>query len=281
VTGPGALVVCPTPIGNLGDVTLRVVDELRAADAAACEDTRHSRTLLARHGVELPLLPLHEHNERAQAPALVARIERGERICLLTDAGTPALSDPGARLISAAIEAGVEVVVLPGASAVTTALVASGMAGGGFCFAGFLPRSASGLGTLLDRLDAPGLPVVAFESPRRLPATLARLAARDSDRSAAVCRELTKLHESVRRGTVAELAAVFAEPPRGEITLVLAAVTQQAPDLPDDAVLAELADALGAKRAAAVAASLSGAPRNAIYARLTRSRGGRSDVAHP
>src|SRR5262249_7935025 len=160
-------------IGNLADVTLRVLDELRHADAAACEDTRHSRKLLARHGLDLPLLPLHEHNERAQAPALVARVERGERICLLTDAGTPAVSHPGSRLIATAIAAGVDVVVLPGPSAVTAALVASGMAGGGFTFAGFLPRGAGAIRALLDRVDAAGMPVVAFESPRRLPATLA------------------------------------------------------------------------------------------------------------
>ena len=270
--GPGALVVCPTPIGNLADVTLRVLDELRRADAAACEDTRHSRKLLVRHGIDLPLLPLHEHNERAQAPALVARIERGERLCLLTDAGTPAVSDPGSRLIAAAIAAGVEVVVLPGPSAVTAALVASGMSGGGFAFAGFLPRGAGAIAALLDRLDAAGLPVVVFESPRRLPATLAALAARDPDRGVAICRELTKVHEEVTRGTAAELAARFHEPPRGEVTLVLAAAAGSAAPIPDASVLAELAGALGARRAAALAAALTGAPRNAIYAELTKGR---------
>lgn len=268
----GALIVCPTPIGNLADVTLRVLDELRGADAAACEDTRHSRKLLVRHGIDLPLLPLHEHNERAQAPALVARVERGERICLLTDAGTPAVSDPGSRLIAAAIAGGVEVVVLPGPSAVTAALVASGMAGGGFTFAGFLPRGAGAIGALLDRLDAAGVPVVAFESPRRLPATLALLAARDPDRGVAVCRELTKVHEQVERGTAGELADRFRAPPRGEVTLVLAAAEQNAALLPDASLLAELAAALGARRAAALAATLTGAPRNAIYAELTKTR---------
>ena len=149
---PGALVVCPTPIGNLGDTTLRALEELRRADAAACEDTRHSRTLLHRHGIDLPLIALHEHNERAQTPALLRRVAEGQRICLLTDAGFPAVSDPGAWLVSEAIAAGAELVVLPGPSAVTTALVASGMAGGGFAFAGFLPRSAGTLAALLDRL---------------------------------------------------------------------------------------------------------------------------------
>lgn len=265
----GALVVCPTPIGNLGDVTLRVLDELRRASVAACEDTRRSRTLLERHGISVPLKPLHEHNERAQAPALLARIAAGERVCLLTDAGMPALSDPGAYLIREALGQGLEVVVLPGASAVTTALVASGMAGGGFAFVGFLPRTPGAIRSLLERIDAAGLPVVAFESPRRLPATLAHLAALDGKRPVAVCRELTKLHEQVARGTAAELAATFSTPPKGEIALVIAACDLDQPALPDQAMLAELAAALGAKRASAMAAELTGLPRNRIYAAIT------------
>jgi 16S rRNA (cytidine1402-2'-O)-methyltransferase len=265
----GALVVCPTPIGNLGDVTLRVLDELRRASVAACEDTRRSRTLLERHGIIVPLKPLHEHNERARTPALLARIAAGERVCLLTDAGMPALSDPGAYLIREALGQGLEVVVLPGASAVTTALVASGMAGGGFAFVGFLPRTPGAIRSLLERIDTAGLPVVAFESPRRLPATLARLAALDGERAVAVCRELTKLHEQVARGTAAQLAATFATPPRGEIALVIAARDLDQPALPDQAMLAELAAALGAKRASAIAAELTGLPRNRIYAAIT------------
>jgi 16S rRNA (cytidine1402-2'-O)-methyltransferase len=268
----GALVVCPTPIGNLGDVTLRALEELRHADAAACEDTRHSRTLLARHGIDLPLIALHEHNERAQSPAIVRRVTAGDRICLLTDAGFPAVSDPGALLIAAALDAGIRPVVLPGASAVPVALAASGMAGGGYVFAGFLPRAAGALATLLDHLDAARLPIVAFESPKRLPSTLARLADREPERAAAVCRELTKLHEHVERGTVAELAAAFAQPPKGEVTLVLAAARARPSELPDAAVLSELAGALGAKRAAALASTLSGVPRNRIYEALTRRR---------
>ncbi len=269
MTDAGALVVCPTPIGNLGDITLRALEELRRADAAACEDTRHSRTLLARHGIKLPLIALHEHNERAQAPAIVRRVLAGERICLLTDAGFPAVSDPGAVLIAAALEAGVDPVVLPGASAVPVALAASGMAGGGYVFAGFLPRAAASLGSTLERLDAARLPIVAFESPRRLPATLARLADRDPQRGVAVCRELTKLHEQVERGTAADLAARFTEPPRGEVTLVLEAVAAPAAPLPDPELLAELAAAVGARRAAGLAAALSGAPRNRLYQMLT------------
>ncbi len=265
----GTLVVCPTPIGNLGDITLRALEELRRADAAACEDTRHSRTLLHRHGIDLPLVALHEHNERAQTPALLRRVAEGQRICLLTDAGFPAVSDPGAWLVSEAIAAGVELVVLPGPSSVTTALVASGMAGGGFAFAGFLPRSAGALAALLDRLDLAALPIVAFESPRRLPATLSRLAHREPGRRMAVCRELTKLHEQVERGDAASLAERFADPPKGEVTLVLAAAEPATQALPDPALLAELTAAVGAKRAAALASQLTGVPRNRIYASLT------------
>jgi 16S rRNA (cytidine1402-2'-O)-methyltransferase len=264
----GALVVCPTPIGNLADVTQRVLDALRAADGAACEDTRHSQTLLRRYDISLPLVSLTEHNEAARIPSLVDRIGGGERICLLSDAGMPAVSDPGSRLIAAVLDAGLRVEVLPGPSAVTTALVASGMAGGGFVFAGFLPKTAAALGRLLDGLDAAGLPVVAFDSPRRLPATLRALAERDPERPVAVCRELTKLHEEVVRGGAAELAARFAEPPKGEITLVLGARAPVAAPL-DDAALRELAAAVGARRAAAIGSALSGHPRNAIYRRLT------------
>ncbi|MDX6532768.1 MAG: rRNA (cytidine1402-2-O)-methyltransferase [Gaiellales bacterium] len=266
----GALVVCATPIGNLADVTLRVLEELRAADAVACEDTRHSRTLLERYDISVPLVALHEHNERARTPSLLARIAAGDRICLLTDAGLPAVSDPGAHLISAAHDAGLPVVVLPGPSAVTTALVAAGEAGGGFQFTGFLPRSAGSLDRLLQRLDPAGLPIVAFESPRRLPATLRHLADRDPNRRGAVCRELTKMHEEVARGTMAELAERFGESPKGEVTIVLAAAEggDEAP-LPPAEVLAELAGALGARRAAAVASALTGVPRNRLYREIT------------
>jgi 16S rRNA (cytidine1402-2'-O)-methyltransferase len=266
----GALVVCPTPIGNLADVTLRVLDELRAADAVACEDTRHSRTLLSRYDIRPQLVALHEHNERARTPALLARIAAGERICLLTDAGFPAVSDPGAHLISATLDAGLPMVVLPGPSAVTTALVAAGEGGGGFQFAGFLPRGPGSLDRLLDRLDTAGLPVVAFESPRRLPATLKHLAVRDPNRRGAVCRELTKVHEEVARATLAELAERFREPPKGEVTLVLAAPEgADKAAMPPAELLAELAGAMGARRAAAVASALTGLPRNRLYREIT------------
>src|SRR5215216_5301506 len=166
------LAVCATPIGNLDDVTLRVLAELRAADLVLAEDTRHTRKLLARHGIEARLLSYHEHNEAARVAELLPRLAAGERIALVSDAGLPAISDPGARLVRAARDAAVPVTVLPGPSAVETALVASGLVGDRYSFVGFLPRRRAQLDALWAELATPW-PTVAFESPQRLPATLA------------------------------------------------------------------------------------------------------------
>src|SRR5256886_379227 len=166
------LAVCATPIGNLDDVTLRVLDELRAADVVLCEDTRHTRGLLQRHEIATPLLSYHEHNEAGRTAELLPRLEAGERMALVTDAGLPGVSDPGARLVRAALEAGVPVTVLPGPSAVETALVASGLVGERYQFLGFLPRGAKALAAVWEEVRRTGWPTVAFESPRRLPATL-------------------------------------------------------------------------------------------------------------
>ena len=263
------LAVCATPIGNLSDVSLRLLDELGRADLIACEDTRRTGVLLAGHGIQARLVSLHEHNEARRVPELLARLEAGERIALVSDAGMPGVSDPGSRLIAAALGAGLAVTVLPGPSAVTAALAASGLGGGGFVFCGFLPRAAAALDELVQRLDATGLPLVAFESPRRLPGTLRRLAARHPDRHAAVCRELSKLHEQIERGTLAGLAETFSEPPKGEVTLVLQAGAAAQPEA-DAAALAELAEAVGARRAAELAARLTGLPRNQLYAQLVK-----------
>jgi 16S rRNA (cytidine1402-2'-O)-methyltransferase len=260
---PGALVVCPTPIGNLSDVTLRLLEELRSADVVACEDTRRTGILLERHGISVPLLAVHEHNEAARAGELVERVRGGERVALATDAGMPAVSDPGARIVNAVARAGLPVTVLPGPSAVTAAVAASGFGAGGFVFAGFLPRPAAKAAAEVRRLDAAGLPVVAFESPQRLAGTLAALAEAQPDRPAVVCRELSKLHEQVERGRLADLARTFAAPARGEVTLVLAAAAA-AGDVPEDA-LAELVAAVGARRAAGLASRLTGVPRNRLY----------------
>jgi 16S rRNA (cytidine1402-2'-O)-methyltransferase len=261
------LVVCATPIGNLEDVTLRVLAELRAADVVLCEDTRHTRGLLERHGVEARLVSYHEHNEAARTDEFLPRLVAGERIALVSDAGMPGISDPGARIVRAALEADVPVTVLPGPSAVETALVASGFAGGAFQFLGFLPRGAAALAALWPSLS---LVSVAFESPQRLPATLASLASFDPSREVAVCRELTKKFEDVVRGPAAEVASRFAAAPKGEITLVVSAPAAAAPAASDEAdavaAVAELVAAgLSRKRAAELVSSLTGVSRNTLY----------------
>ena len=215
------LAVCATPIGNLEDVTLRVLAELAAADVVLCEDTRHTRGLLERHGIRARLLSYHEHNEAQRTAELVPRLEAGERVALVSDAGLPGVSDPGARLVRGALDAGIDVTVLPGPSAVETALVASGLVAEQYRFLGFLPRSESKLASLWEELRGWPWPAVAFESPQRLPGTLRSLAAFDSQREVSVCRELTKRFEEVVRGTADEVAERFDTAPKGEITLVL------------------------------------------------------------
>jgi 16S rRNA (cytidine1402-2'-O)-methyltransferase len=260
------LAVCATPIGNLEDVTLRVLDELREADLVLCEDTRHTRVLLQRHGITAQLQSYHEHNEAQRVAELVPRLLAGERIALVSDSGLPGISDPGARLIAVALDAGVRVSVLPGASAVETALVASGLVGDRYQFVGFLPRGAAQLDALWTQLAAWPFAVVAFESPQRLPRTLASLAHALPDRPAAVCRELTKLYEEVVRGTAAELAARFSEPPKGEIVLVLGAADLVRDDEAPLAAVAELVEAgLPRRRAADVVSRLTGVARNRLY----------------
>ena len=262
------LAVCATPIGNLEDVTLRVLDELRAADVVLCEDTRHTRVLLDRHEISVRLLSYHEHNEAKRTAELLPRLEAGERVALVSDAGLPGISDPGARLVGAALAAGVPVTVLPGPSAVETALVASGLAAERYQFVGFLPRGAGALRALWDELARWPYPVVAFESPRRLPATLRSLAEVDAERIVAVCRELTKKFEEVVRGPAAVVARRFAEAPKGEITLVLGP-----PSVRDDAhdAVASVAELVAAgvprRQAADVVARLTGASRNELYRR--------------
>ena len=191
------LAVCATPIGNLEDVTLRVLRELAEADVVLCEDTRHSKGLLDRHGIQAKLLSYHRHNEAARTAELLPRLQAGERIALVSDAGLPGVNDPGARLILAALEAGVPVTVLPGPSAVETALVASGLAGERFQFLGYLPRGAKGLGAVWEELASSPHPAVAFESPQRLPATLRSLA---DGAAGPAGRCLPRADEAVRGG---------------------------------------------------------------------------------
>jgi 16S rRNA (cytidine1402-2'-O)-methyltransferase len=260
----GRLVVCPTPIGNLEDVTLRVLRALREADVIACEDTRRTRKLLDRHEIAgARLVSYHEHNERRRAGELAGRIESGAVVALVTDAGTPAVSDPGFALIRECLARDLEVEVLPGPSAVITALVASGLPVDRWRFAGFLPRKAGQLKALF--AGAQGT-LVAFESPARLPKTLALLADIDAERPVAVCRELTKIHEEIVRGTAQEVAERFAGGTRGEIVLVIASGEE-----PGDAAAArdaveELVAAGARRRAAArVVSGLTGIPANRLY----------------
>jgi len=263
----GRLVVCPTPIGNLEDVTLRVLAALREADVVACEDTRRTRVLLDRYGVRARLVSYHERNERARARELVARMRDGAVVALVSDAGMPLVSDPGFVLVRETVAAGLAVEVLPGPSAVLTALVASGLPAERWRFAGFLPRKGA---ALVDALRAPET-LVAFESPRRVGTTLRALADLDPDRPVAVCRELTKVHEEVVRGTAAELAERYAgEAPRGEVVLVVGPGPEEAANL--DAALAALRRLVeaGAKPrpAATVVAELTGVPANRLYRAL-------------
>jgi 16S rRNA (cytidine1402-2'-O)-methyltransferase len=261
------LAICATPIGNLEDVTLRVLRELDEAELVLCEDTRRTRILLDRHGVSARLASYHEHNEAARTAELLPRLIEGARIALVTDAGLPTVSDPGARLIAAALEAGVTVTVLPGASAVETALVASGFEAVRYQFLGYLPRGEAALGALWEELRAWPWPAVAFESPRRLPTTLSSLARMQPDRELAVCRELTKQFEEVVRGPASVVAARFEEPPKGEITLVLGAGEDDGERGPQAiAAVSELiAAGVPRRQAADLVARLTGVRRNLLY----------------
>ena len=265
------LIVCPTPIGNLEDVTLRVLSALREADVVACEDTRRTRTLLDRYGVKATLVSYHEHNEEQRSAELVERMREGATVALVSDAGMPLVSDPGYVLVRACVAAGLPVEVLPGPSAALAALVVSALPADRWRFAGFLPRKAGELGRLLAE---PGGTLVAFESPRRVPATLRLLAEIDPERQVAVCRELTKVHEEVVRGSAAELAVRYADaPPRGEVVLVLgppsAGDRDEGPPAGLDHVR-KLVDAGAKPRVAAqVVAELTGGSANRLYAALT------------
>ncbi|UTI63454.1 16S rRNA (cytidine(1402)-2'-O)-methyltransferase [Paraconexibacter antarcticus] len=275
MSAPGRLVVCPTPIGNLEDVTLRVLSALRDADVIACEDTRHSKRLLDRYGVTAPLVSYHEHNERSRANDLVARMQGGQTVALVSDAGMPLVSDPGAVLVSACVAAGLAVEVLPGPSAVLVALAVSGLPSEVWRFVGFLPRKAGELRTTF--LGAGGETLVAFESPRRIGTSLAALAEVDPARPVAVCRELTKVYEEVVRGTAADLAARYdGAEVKGEIVLVVGPAVPAGGDEDLGPALAALRElvAAGAKPrpAAKVVASLTGTGANALYRALTEKR---------
>jgi 16S rRNA (cytidine1402-2'-O)-methyltransferase len=263
------LALCATPIGNLEDVTLRVLRELREADLVLCENTRQTRKLLARHGIEARTLSYHEHNEAARVAELMPRLEAGERIALVSDAGMPAINDPGARLVRAALSAGLLVTVLPGPSAVETALVASGLAGERYQFVGYLPRSEKARQELWQELSHWPHPAVAFESPKRLPKTLASIADFDPERQLAVCRELSKRFEEVARGSASELARRFEHEPKGEITLVIGPASAAESDEEEEGAIAAVVELIGAglprRHAVELVAKLTGVARNRLY----------------
>ncbi|HEU4563950.1 MAG TPA: 16S rRNA (cytidine(1402)-2'-O)-methyltransferase [Gemmatimonadaceae bacterium] len=265
---PGRLYLVSTPIGNLGDLSPRAVETLGRVALILAEDTRHSRHLLDHAGIRTPVASHHEHNEARTTPALVRRLLDGESMALISDAGTPLLSDPGARLVRAAIDAGVPVVAVPGPSALLAALVVSGMSGERFTFYGFLPRKGRERSELLGEIAASRHTAVVYEAPGRVAGTLAELAALDAERPVAVARELTKQFEEVRRGTAGELARYYEDsPPRGEVVLVIGGAVL-APV--DEEALRERARALRAGGASArdVARALvaeHGAARNVAY----------------
>jgi 16S rRNA (cytidine1402-2'-O)-methyltransferase len=274
----GRLQVIATPIGNLADLGARAREALAQADVIAAEDTRHTGALLTALGLATPLLSLHEHNESRRVPALLARLAQGERVALVSDAGTPLLSDPGYELVRAATAAGFEVSVIPGPSAITAALAIAGLPTDRFCFEGFLPARARERRAALEALAHERRTLVFFEAPHRIVAALADIAAvLGPERAAVVARELTKAHETIYRGTLSELAARAATETnfaRGEITLVVHGAPAAAAGV-DEQLLHRTIDVLSKElppgRVAAVAAQLTGATRAAAYALATRT----------
>jgi 16S rRNA (cytidine1402-2'-O)-methyltransferase len=272
---PGSLYIVSTPIGNLEDITLRAIETLRGVTRILAEDTRHSRVLLDRYEVRTPVEAYHEHNEASATPRVIERLRAGETAALISDAGTPLLSDPGARLVRAAAEAGIPVVPIPGASALLAALVASGIAADRFTFVGFAPRRGQERERLLEELSALPHAAVLYEAPGRVAATLGELAKRSgADRRAVVARELTKQFEELRRGTVGELAAYYTDsPPRGEVVIVLEGRPDSAPS--EDALRARARDlranGMSTRDVAAALVRELGAPRNLAYRLATET----------
>ena len=265
----GSLYVVSTPIGNLRDITLRAIDVLRAVDLILAEDTRHSRHLLDHHGIATPMLSYHEHNEARATEAAIARLREGRDVALISDAGTPLVSDPGTRVVRAAAEAGIAVVPIPGPSAVLAALVSSAVGSERFTFFGFLARKGREREDALQELSSLRHTSVLYEAPNRVAATLGELGARGAwERRVVVARELTKQFEEIRRGTVAELSAYYeSAPPRGEVVIVLEGTTLQ--PLAEDELRSRArlmrAAGLSARDVAAALVREGGASRNLAY----------------
>ena len=266
---PGTLYVVATPIGNLADASPRALDALRQADLVACEDTRTTRTLLARHGIERATIALHAHNERTATAKLLAALRQGSSVALVTDAGTPGISDPGALLVEAAHLAGLSVVPVPGPNAAVAAYSAAGFAADRFLFVGFLPAKPAARRKALAALDVPW-PVIFYEAPHRVLETVEDLAARfGGERELVIAREMTKKFEEVARLPLAQAAAWLragAHRQQGEFVLVLGAGALAAPGRDEgERVLDILLASLPASEAAKLAARITGAPRNALY----------------
>lgn len=265
---PGRLFVCATPIGNLEDVTLRLLRVLAEADVVAAEDTRRTAKLLAAHNIHARMVSYHDANERTRTAELLERLERGERVALVTDAGVPAVSDPGYHLIAGSVAKGIDVEVVPGPSAVLTALVASGLPTARFAFEGFLSRKPGERQRRLQALATDERTLVFFEAPGRVAETLRAMAQAFGPRRAAVARELTKLHEEVVRAGLGELADAFAgDEPRGEITIVVEGCPPAAGDLEAAVAMARALTAEGSPKAAAAAqaAAAFGVTRRGVY----------------
>ncbi|MEK1897585.1 MAG: 16S rRNA (cytidine(1402)-2'-O)-methyltransferase [Rhizobium sp.] len=273
-----ALYLVATPIGNLGDITLRALETLAGADVLACEDTRVTRVLLDRYGIQNRPYAYHEHNADEAGPRLMQALEAGKSVALVSDAGTPLVSDPGYRLAQSAIEAGYRVVPIPGASAPLAALVGSGLPNDAFLFAGFLPTKDKARRDRLAEFVTVSATLMFFESPHRIAATLAAAAdVLGGDRVASVCRELTKTYEEFRRGTLAELAAHYADVDsvKGEIVLVIGPPPERPVEAADvDAILTDLARTLPTSKAAAEASRLTGLSKKELYQRLLDMKGG-------
>lgn len=278
---PGAvapgLYVVSTPIGNLRDITLRALDVLGGVEEVLAEDTRVASKLLSAYGIKARLSPYHDHNGAERRPGLVARLAEGARIALVSDAGTPLVSDPGWKLVREALEAGVKVFPVPGASALLAGLVAAGLPSDRFMFAGFLPPKQGARKSEIEALRAVPATLVFYESGPRLAEALADLAAVLGDREAAVSRELTKLFEETRRGTLAELAVHYAEagPPKGEIVLLVGPPTEQAASAEDlDAALKVALAEMPTKAAAAAVSEALGLPKREVYQRALQLKAG-------
>lgn len=268
--GQGCLALVATPIGNLGDISARAIDWLRAADFVACEDSRVSGRLLQHFGIEKKLIAYHDHNADEVRPVLLQHLQQGAKVALISDAGTPLISDPGYKLVRAAAEAGIRVTALPGPSAPVMALILSGLPTDRFLFAGFLPGKSAARRQVAAELAQVPASLIFFETAPRLAESLGDLAAVLGNRPAAVARELTKLYEEVRRGNLADLAVHYHDqgPPRGEIVLVIAppsSETEIAFDL--DAALQQALGRMSVKDATASVAATSGLKRRLVYAR--------------